>query len=73
MLVIPDLWRITLTSAKGVQEITLEKFVEVTVPRNSYSAKSVEALRNARAKLEAGELVDGEEINLKGLTFQRIM
>lgn len=51
--------------------ITLQKFVEVAVPRNSHSAIAVEKLRYARSVLESGGVVIGDEINLKNLRFRR--
>lgn len=73
MLVIPDLWPIEMTTQKdGTKKtITLEKFVEVTVSRNSYSAKAVAALTDARKRLMNGEVVDGKDINLAGVEFRR--
>lgn len=51
--------------------ITLEKFVEVTVPRNSANGVQVQNLCAARRTLEAGEVVDGVTINCRGLFFQK--
>lgn len=73
MLVVPDAWELILKTQKDGSEktVTLQKFVEVTVPRNSYSVKAVDNLMAVRERLKNGEEVDGAEINLKGVTFRR--
>lgn len=78
MLVRLPQWRVEMGTANPETgevpkwtAITLEKFVEVAVPRNSHSAAAVEKLRAARTALEKGEVVIGDNINLKGLRFRR--
>lgn len=47
------------------------KLLDVLIERNN-SATKVMALFDCCDKIKAGELVDGEECNMKGFTFQRV-
>lgn len=72
MLVIPSDWMVAIMSPGSEKVVTLEKFLDVAIPRNCYSAAAVDAFRAARKRIADGEVVDGADINLKGLKFRRV-
>ena len=53
------------------KRISLQKFLEVAIPRVNHSAALVEELLKARKALEAGETVEGEKIRMPKWTFRR--
>ena len=75
MLVKLPEWEIIarLEDEKSAEEkqISLQKFLEVAIPRVSHSAALVEELLKARKALEAGETVEGERIRMPKWTFRR--
>ena len=75
MLVKLPEWEIiaSLEDGESAEEkrISLQKFLEVAIPRVSHSAALVEELLKARKELEAGETVVGERIRMPKWTFRR--
>ena len=75
MLVKLPEWEIIARLEDGVsaeeKRISLQKFLEVAIPRVSHSAALVEELLKARKALEAGETVEGERIRMPKWTFRR--
>lgn len=69
-----DLLNFYVTCVKPNGEIVTHKYhklLDVLIERNN-SATKVMALFDCCDKIKAGELVNGEECNMNGYTFQRI-
>lgn len=58
---------ILMKTANSEKKITSTKFYEVVISRN---LKSIQRVFDAKAALLAGQVVDGETIAMKGMTFE---
>ena len=72
MLVHKKEFSVKLTKPSGdTQVVSWERFLEIVVPRISYSAASVDRFRKAMAEMELSHhVVPGDLINLKGWTVE---
>ena len=68
MLVHKKEFSVKLTKPSGdTQVVSWEKFLEIVIPRISYSAASVERFQKAMAEMELdNRVIPGDLINLKG-------
>lgn len=72
MLVHKKEFSVKLTKPSGdTQVISWEKFLDIIIPRISYSSVSVQKFLKAMAEMELNHVVvPGELINLKGWTVE---
>ncbi|UKH48791.1 hypothetical protein QNH07_gp26 [Aeromonas phage BUCT696] len=72
MLVHKKEFSVKLTKPSGdTQVISWEKFLDIIIPRISYSSASVQKFLKAMAEMELNHVVvPGELINLKGWTVE---